>query len=324
MPSIENKGETEEEDMEQDSPESEKSDDDESDSGSASEESDESSELNESECDSRRIEHLDDMLELERQFDNLKDQLYTERLTQIESKLEEVRASRAPEYLQPLARLQEEMRIRITVAGILQQHRIVNIENRYCSEKIATEQNYASEKELLYDSVKNDLEDKIRRLEEDRHNIDISSDLWQESQKCQKSKRRKSDPSNPDRRRKPTTVSGPYIVYMLKDVDIIEDWSTIKKAVKQSQRTKKDNKIQRADKYPHTARYDDGKLFYEGDWYSKGHHIIIDNKKESPVHATVTAINTGEVWVKRFDGEKSKLYIAQLQKGKYTIRHVPY
>ncbi len=40
--------------------------------------------------------------------------------------------------------------------------------------------------------------------------------------------------------------------------------------------------------------------------------------------ATVTAINTGEVWVKRSDGNKSKLYIAQLQKGKYTIRHVPY
>ncbi len=40
--------------------------------------------------------------------------------------------------------------------------------------------------------------------------------------------------------------------------------------------------------------------------------------------ATVTAINTGEVWVKRSDGNKSKLYIAQLKKGKYTIRHVPY
>lgn len=28
---------------------------------------------------------------------------------------------------------------------------------------------------LLYDQVKQDLEDKIRRLEEDRHNIDITS-----------------------------------------------------------------------------------------------------------------------------------------------------
>ena len=34
---------------------------------------------------------------------------------------------------------------------------------------------FQSDKELLYDSVKNELEEKIRRLEEDRHNIDISS-----------------------------------------------------------------------------------------------------------------------------------------------------
>ena len=32
-----------------------------------------------------------------------------------------------------------------------------------------------SDKKILYDTVKEDLEEKIRRLEEDRHNIDISS-----------------------------------------------------------------------------------------------------------------------------------------------------
>ena len=32
-----------------------------------------------------------------------------------------------------------------------------------------------SEKLLLYDQVKEDLQEKIRRLEEDRHNIDITS-----------------------------------------------------------------------------------------------------------------------------------------------------
>ena len=32
-----------------------------------------------------------------------------------------------------------------------------------------------SEKELLHDQIRHDLEERIRRLEEDRHNIDISS-----------------------------------------------------------------------------------------------------------------------------------------------------
>jgi len=32
-------------------------------------------------------------------------------------------------------------------------------------------------------------------------------------------------------RRKPLTVSGPYVVYMLSDEDILEDWTAIKKAL---------------------------------------------------------------------------------------------
>ena len=46
-------------------------------------------------------------------------------------------------------------------------------------------------------------------------------------------KRKKKNGSffSPERRRKPVTISGPYVVYMLKDVDIIEDWTAIKKVM---------------------------------------------------------------------------------------------
>lgn len=37
--------------------------------------------------------------------------------------------------------------------------------------------------------------------------------------------------------------------------------------------------------------------------------------------AIITTINHDEVWFKRPDGSKSKLYISQLQKGKYSIKH---
>lgn len=35
------------------------------------------------------------------------------------------------------------------------------------------------------------------------------------------------------------------------------------------------------DKY--MAKYQEGRLNYQGENYSKGHHIIIDNKEDSPV-----------------------------------------
>ena len=40
-------------------------------------------------------------------------------------------------------------------------------------------QNYESEKELVYDSVKADLDEKILRLEEDKNNVDINNGLWE-------------------------------------------------------------------------------------------------------------------------------------------------
>ena len=100
---------------------------------------------------------------------------------------------------------------------------------------------FQSEKQLLKDSIRQDVEEKLRRLEEDRNSID--SDIWSESAFSKKKKRYGSatgpgyDPINrdsslQDRRRKPVTVSGPYIVYMLKDSDIMEDWNAIRRALK--------------------------------------------------------------------------------------------
>ena len=86
---------------------------------------------------------------------------------------------------------------------------------------------------MLWDSIKADLENKIHILEEDKHNVDFSTGLWElgNSRGSGKSKRRKADPTDPDRRKKPVTVTGPYICYMLTDADILDDWAVIKKAM---------------------------------------------------------------------------------------------
>lgn len=80
----------------------------------------------------------------------------------------------------------------------------------------------------MYDTIKSDLEEKIRRLEEDRNN-DFTSELWLET--ALKRKNKKSIDLFGDKKKKPVTVSGPYLVYMLNDVDIVEDWTVIKKAL---------------------------------------------------------------------------------------------
>ncbi|XP_037690762.1 breast cancer metastasis-suppressor 1-like protein isoform X2 [Choloepus didactylus] len=293
------------------------SDDEDTESSSVSEDGD-SSEMDDEDCERRRMECLDEMSNLEKQFTDLKDQLYKERLSQVDAKLQEVIAGKAPEYLEPLATLQENMQIRTKVAGIYRELCLESVKNKYECEIQASRQHCESEKLLLYDTVQSELEEKIRRLEEDRHSIDITSELWNDELQ---SRKKRKDPFSPDKK-KPVVVSGPYIVYMLQDLDILEDWTTIRKAMATlgPHRVKTEPPV-KLEKHLHSARSEEGRLYYDGEWYIRGQTICIDKKDECPTSAVITTINHDEVWFKRPDGSKSKLYISQLQKGKYSIKH---
>ncbi|XP_041950274.1 breast cancer metastasis-suppressor 1-like protein-A isoform X2 [Alosa sapidissima] len=224
------KKENNHEDMEVDYPEQDASSSDEEDtvSSSVSEDGD-TSEMDDEDCERRRLECLDEMTNLEKQFTDLKDQLYKERLSQVDIKLQEVIAGNAPEYLEPLATLQENMQIRTKVAGIYRELCLESVRNKYDCEMQAASQHWESEKLLLFDTVQSELEEKIRRLEEDRHSIDITSELWNDG--LQSKKNKKKDSFTPGKKKKPVVVSGPYIVYMLQDLDILEDWTAIRKAM---------------------------------------------------------------------------------------------
>lgn len=54
----------------------------------------------------------------------------------------EIKSEEATEYLQPLAELEENMRIRSEVAGILRQYRLKNIENQFEAEELTAKQNF--------------------------------------------------------------------------------------------------------------------------------------------------------------------------------------
>lgn len=141
----------------------------------------------------------------------------------MDTKLGEVRVGKSEEYLIPLERLKENLKTKTEVAGILKQFRLNNILNKFYAEEQAATQNYESEKSIIWDYIHNDLQDKIRRLEEDKNNVDIHADLWLTTT----SRRRR----NHTERRRAVSVAGPYIVYMLNDADILEDWAMIKKSL---------------------------------------------------------------------------------------------
>ncbi|XP_032667595.1 breast cancer metastasis-suppressor 1-like protein [Odontomachus brunneus] len=221
MPSVKDESEGEGEEMSHDSNDSQSSAS--CDSSAEHTDSDDSSEMDEDECERRRNECMDNLVDLERQFTLLKEQLYRERITQVDTKLGEVRVGKSEEYLIPLERLKENLKTKTEVAGILKQFRLNNILNKFYAEEQAALQNFESEKSIVWDCIHNDLQEKIRRLEEDKNNVDIHADLWLNTN----NKR----PKNHTERRRAVSVAGPYIVYMLNDTDILEDWAMIKKSL---------------------------------------------------------------------------------------------
>lgn len=104
--------------------------------------SDDSSEMDEEECETRRNECIEILAELEHQSNIIHEELYFEKVKQVEHQLAEVKTGRSPEYLVPLQALQENMSIRTEVAGILREYRLNNIKNKFEAEKQAALQNF--------------------------------------------------------------------------------------------------------------------------------------------------------------------------------------
>ncbi|XP_076463907.1 breast cancer metastasis-suppressor 1-like protein [Babylonia areolata] len=195
-----------------------------------------SSDMDSEECDRRKTECMDDMTELSEQFCKIKDQFFSERESMIDQKLKDIEDGKEPEYLSRVNCLEENRKQRIHVAEVLLQMKREAIQERFLSEELAMVQNVQNDKEVLFDQLTHELEEKIKRLEEDRHSIDFTPDFFD----CPNDRvKNRFNPFNSERRKKAAQVTGPYIVYNLKDDDIISDWTRIKRASKQQVQRRK-------------------------------------------------------------------------------------
>uniref|UniRef100_H2XLN9 Uncharacterized protein n=1 Tax=Ciona intestinalis TaxID=7719 RepID=H2XLN9_CIOIN len=275
----------------------------------------ESSELDEEDCNRRRSQCLDEMSTIEKQFMDIRDQLYRERHTQIMQKLEEVKAGTAPEYLQQLLVLETNKQVRMQVSDILKRLRVESLKINLEAESQANTQQLKNEKQILMGKIENELNEKMHRLEEDRENVDLSNQLWDDEEE-QKERRKKSINKI---FKIPVQILSPYIVYMLRDTDIMDDWTAIKRAIVSKRRTvsvKHPKKRQ-----THSCKYEDGKMIYGIKTFEEGMNVTIRKRGESPTFGKISGLNASEILVQRSNGSKAKLYVYQLQRGIYTLHH---
>jgi hypothetical protein len=203
--------------------------------------------------DSRRYEIMYEIMNIEKQFEKLKNILYEESILLIDRKLISIQNEEAPEYQDELKKLYDEMKLHLEVAKQRRYIELQALENSTQSELLSLEQTLENDKFLLYHNMREEIEQNIDELETLKMKTELCTNILQEmfpsDQQQQQShiispnKRRfdssETIKSNIKKRRlngsmKTIEKDNLAIFYQLSDINVIEDWAIIQSSLQQS------------------------------------------------------------------------------------------
>ena len=196
--------------------------------------------------DSRRYEIMYEIMNMERQFDELKNTLYEDSILLIDRKLISIQNEEAPEYQDELQKLYNEMKLRLEIA---KQRRLIELQaldNSTESELLSLEQTFENDKFLLQHQTREEIEQKIEELETLKLQTQLCANILQEmypadQQHSSSPNKRRFDPSDFNRtsgkKRRLTSTAKTLekdhlaIFYQLSDVNVLEDCAIIQSSL---------------------------------------------------------------------------------------------
>jgi hypothetical protein len=201
--------------------------------------------------DSRRYEIMYEIMNVEKQFEQLKNILYDESVSLIDQKLLSIQNEEAPEYQDELKKLYDDMQIRLEIAKQRRHIELESLENSYQAELLSLQQTLENDKFLVNHQMHEDIQRKIDELETLKSKTQLCSNILQEmfphnqQQLISPNKKRFDSPESKEnkKQRKMNFFNGSMknidrdnlaIFYQLSDMDIIEDWALIQSALNES------------------------------------------------------------------------------------------
>ncbi|XP_019633526.1 PREDICTED: sin3 histone deacetylase corepressor complex component SDS3-like [Branchiostoma belcheri] len=268
-----------------------------------------------------------DQVKREEQHTEMKEQVYKEKLAHLKKQLEELNQHAShPEYLKRLKRLENQHKERSWMAEIIQQFEIETVEKQYIKEKKDAVREFDEEKIKLKESLIQELEERKRMIESERNTMELTGDSTEvKPVLTRKLRRRPNEPLPiPDKRRKPSPVGAPQLNLLLSDDDVLEDLRIVNKGKLSSKKSIHISPPVSPPSPPinsYDARIEEGRLFYDKKWYHRGQTVYVESKDNGKISGTISSVGQNEVWVRRLsDNSKFRVYVSQLQKGKYSIR----
>ncbi|KAJ3394556.1 hypothetical protein HDU84_007730 [Entophlyctis sp. JEL0112] len=189
----------------------------------------------------RHREFMDRVELIGREFAESKERIYFEKLAAFKQELRDVQDGTHQEFEERIALLEFERKAAIRKAELFRNYQLECANVIYQVEKEAYDQEYLAEKQGLREKILQQLEDRRKKLKEDRDNFDVTNDFSSDSNKAiytRKTTRAQAaklpDDKKDGGRLKPKGKAGggPSLQIQLKEADVQEDLSAIKRIIR--------------------------------------------------------------------------------------------
>ncbi|KAL9557658.1 hypothetical protein MBANPS3_001272 [Mucor bainieri] len=184
----------------------------------------------------RRKEMTGIMEDLNKDFLKKREKLYVEKMHAINQELKSAHQDAHPSYLDGLKDLEAMRRKTINDGVLFRKYQNEVTDNQFQLEIYQAEEEYTAEIQDIREKLFASLDEKRRKLKEEKDNCDLAYDVILESQsrlhKRNLRKREKEHPENKSSKKKQLT--GPALVFKLKDDDILSDIQAMRNGLSSS------------------------------------------------------------------------------------------
>ncbi|XP_064620076.1 sin3 histone deacetylase corepressor complex component SDS3-like [Lineus longissimus] len=267
-----------------------------------------------------------DMIKKEEEFTEIKEQMYQDKLAQLKKQLQQLKDRTLPEYLKRLKKIEQQYKERLRLNDLWQEYEMDSVEKEYIAEKKFSVREFEEKKIELKENIIYELEEKRRNMDQERNSVELTGTAFLDSMDVKpittrKLRRRPNDPvPMPEKRRK---ASPAQLNYALDEMEILEDLKIINKVGGKplSRKPTMSHSTGTGGEMIHEARIDDGRLYFDKRWFHRGQPVFVESKEAGKVAGVIAAVGTQEIYIKKItDSSKMRIYLTQLNKGKYHLR----
>jgi breast cancer metastasis-suppressor 1-like protein len=125
----------------------------------------------------RRLECLDNMEKIEKEFSILKEKFYADKISHLKTEIDKISEGKHDKYQQKMKDLDKRKEEKVWAAEQWKQYQLMNINNVFEAEKKMAEDEFQSEKDQLKEKMVVALQDKQKKLEEEKNNLNLTDGL---------------------------------------------------------------------------------------------------------------------------------------------------